>query len=54
MSDRAFLDLELGDYFYTIDFNTTKLPRFRDKTYMVIPVDIIITNLITLHTNPEI
>lgn len=52
MSGRVFLDTELGDYFYTFDFNTTQLPAFLNKTYMAAPTNILITNLISLRTNP--
>ena len=52
MSGRVFLDLDLGDYFYTMDFNTTQLPMFLNKQYLMAPLNILITNLVTLKTNP--
>lgn len=54
MSGRVFLDTELGDYFYTFDFNTTTLPTFLNQTYLAAPTNILITNLNTLKINPEI
>lgn len=54
MSGRVFLDAEVGDFYYTFDFNTTELPRFMDKTYMSAPTNILITNLNSLRTNPEV
>jgi len=54
MSGRVFVDSEVGDYFYSFDLNTTELPAFLNKTYMVAPTNILITNLNSLRTNPEI
>ena len=52
MSNRVFLEQPVGIWRYTFDINTTELPRFVNKSYLSLPIDISIFNLDQHRQNP--
>ena len=51
---RSFVVGEVGNHLYEISVNTTEVPRFINRSYVAIPLDILIANVDTGKINDEV